>query len=139
MPGFFLALAPNERLVVPGFLRRVLRFSLPAGAIAGISTWIGYEIVRSGIKDVSLDEARTCATFTLLGIGLVILMLVSRPLRPWKVALVGAMAGSYAVVLAVPFTRDYFQLVLPGGVAWLVVVLAGPGRQRGRVVHVSPR
>ena len=29
LPGFFLALAPNESLVRPGFLERVLRFSLP--------------------------------------------------------------------------------------------------------------
>ena len=28
LPGFFLALAPNESLVRPGFLERVLRFSL---------------------------------------------------------------------------------------------------------------
>ena len=27
LPGFFLALAPNESLVRPGFLERVLRFS----------------------------------------------------------------------------------------------------------------
>jgi cation-transporting ATPase E len=122
LPGFFLALAPNDRLVVPGFLRRVLRFSLPAGAIAGITTFVGYEVVRR--IDDSLDEARTCATFTLLSIGLVILLLISRPLKPWKVALVVAMAASYLVVLAVPFTRDYFELVLPDGIAWLVVALA---------------
>jgi cation-transporting ATPase E len=121
LPGFFLALAPNDRLVVPGFLRRVLRFSLPAGAIAGITTFVGYEVVR-GIDD-SLAEARTCATFTLLSIGLVILLIISRPLKPWKVALVVAMAASYLAVLAVPFTRDYFELVLPDGIAWLVVAI----------------
>jgi cation-transporting ATPase E len=121
LPGFFLALAPNDRLVVPGFLRRILRFSLPAGAIAGITTFVGYEVVR-GIDD-SLAEARTCATFTLLSIGLVILLIISRPLKPWKVALVVAMAASYLVVLAVPFTRDYFELVLPDGIAWLVVAI----------------
>ena len=124
VPGFFLALAPNDKLVVPGFLDRVLRFSVPAGAVAGVTTFIGYEIVRR-IDDVTIDEARTCATFTLLGIGLVVLVLVSRPLRPWKIGLVLAMAASYAIVLAVPFTRDYFELVLPTGIAWLVVVLAG--------------
>ena len=123
LPGFFLALAPNDRLVVPGFLRRVLRFSLPAGAIAGLCTFIGYEIVRR-LDDVSVAEARTCATFTLLGIGLVILMLISRPLRPWKIALVLAMAGLYLIVIALPFARDYFELVLPDGIAWLVVVIA---------------
>jgi cation-transporting ATPase E len=123
LPGFFLALAPNDRLVVPGFLHRVLRFSIPAGVIAGSSTFVCYEIVRR-IDDVSIEEARTCATFTLLGIGLVILLIISRPLRPWKIGLVLAMAGSYLVVIALPFARDFFELTLPEGIAWLVVAIA---------------
>ncbi|MYA13640.1 MAG: HAD-IC family P-type ATPase, partial [Acidimicrobiaceae bacterium] len=60
VPGFFLALAPNHRLVKPGFLRRVLRFSLPAGAVAGVVTFVLYEVVRR-LDGVSLDEARTSA------------------------------------------------------------------------------
>ena len=35
IPGFFLALAPNTRRYVPGFLERVLRFCIPAGLVAG--------------------------------------------------------------------------------------------------------
>ena len=38
IPGFFLALAPNERRAEPGFLPRVLRFAIPAGLVAGIAT-----------------------------------------------------------------------------------------------------
>ena len=37
IPGFFLALAPEVDLIRPGFLRRVLWFSVPAG-IAELST-----------------------------------------------------------------------------------------------------
>ena len=83
LPGFFLALAPNESLVRPGFLERVLRFSLPAGAIAGAITYGLYEWVRR-LDDISLTEARTAATMTLLAIGLTILVLISRPLKPWN-------------------------------------------------------
>ena len=31
IPAFFLALAPNTQRYVPGFVRRVLRFAIPAG------------------------------------------------------------------------------------------------------------
>ena len=121
VPGFFLALAPNHRLVRPGFLGRVLRFSLPAGAVAGAATFALYEIVRR-LDGLSLDEARTSATMTLLGIGLVILLLISRPLRPWKAGLAAAMAASYGVAMAWPVLREFFQLDVPSLAAWLWVL-----------------
>ena len=121
VPGFFLALAANHRLVKSGFMRRVLRFSLPAGTVAAAVTFALYEVVRR-LDGVGLDEARTCATMTLLGIGLVILVLISRPLRPWKVVLVAAMAASYAVTMAWPLPRRLFQLDLPPAGAWLWVL-----------------
>ena len=120
VPGFFLALAPNHRLVKPGFLRRVLNFSLPAGAAAGAFTFALYEVVRR-LDGVSLDEARTSATVTLLGIGLVILVLISRPLRPWKVGLAAAMAVSYAGSMAATVPREFFRLDVPPLSAWLWV------------------
>ena len=121
VPGFFLALAPNHRLVRPGFLGRVLRFSLPAGAVAGAATFALYEIVRR-LDGVSLDESRTSATMTLLGIGLAILLLISRPLRPWKVGLAAAMAASYGAAMAWPLLREFFQLDIPSLAAWLWVL-----------------
>jgi len=120
VPGFFLALAPNDALVKPGFLRRVLRFSLPAGFVAGLVTYVLYEIIRR-LDQVSLAEARTAATATLLLLGLVILVLISRPLRPWKVGLAAAMAGLYTLTMVVPSLRNYFELDLPGTTAWLYV------------------
>ena len=123
VPGFFLALAPNESLVRPGFLDRVLRFSLPAGAVAGAVTYALYEWVRR-LDGITLAEARTAATMTLLSIGLTILMLISRPLKPWKIGLAAAMAGLYAVVMAIPFGREYFELDLPTGEAWVGVSVA---------------
>ncbi len=130
VPGFFLALAPDHRLVRPGFLRRVLRFSLPAGTVAAAATFALYEVVRR-LDGISLDEARTSATMTLLGIGLVILLLISRPLRPWKVGLAASMAASYGVAMAWPMLREFFQLDVPSLAAWLWVggatVVGGTG------------
>ena len=130
VPGFFLALAPSHQLVRPGFLGRVLRFSLPAGAVAGAVTFALYEIVRR-LDGVTLDQARTSATMTLLGIGLVILVLISRPLRAWKVGLAAAMAASYGAAMAWPLLREFFQLDVPSLAAWLwvagAITLGGTG------------
>ena len=95
----------------------------PAGAIAGAVTYGLYEWVRR-LDDISLTEARTAATMTLLAIGLTILVLISRPLKPWKVGLAAAMAASYALVMAIPFGRTYFELDLPTATAWYGVAAA---------------
>ncbi|WP_420450577.1 HAD-IC family P-type ATPase [Ilumatobacter sp.] len=124
IPGFFLALAPEEDRVRTGFLRRVLRFSLPAGTAAGAATFATYELVRDR-SGVDLDEARTLATLTLLAVGLVVLAVVSRPLSAWKVALVAAMGLGYAAMLAIPLARRFFELDLTSdATAWLIVAIA---------------
>jgi len=46
VPGFFLALGPNRRRYVPGFLPRVLRFALRTGVIIGSAAYIGYRAAR---------------------------------------------------------------------------------------------
>ena len=140
LPGMILALAPSTNVVRPGFLRRVLRFSLPAGLVAAVSTWLVYLYARDGAHDdiapQVLAQARSAATVTLLGIGLVVLVVTSRPLRLWKIGLAGVMAASYGVVLGVPFIRDFFELSLPTAQVWwvsLAVVAVG-----GAVVVALP-
>jgi cation-transporting ATPase E len=117
IPGFFLALAPEVDLIRPGFLRRVLWFSVPAGVVAGSSTLVAYEAALD-ISDIDLDQARTLATVTLLGLGLVVLAVASRPPRWWKVLLVACMGLGYVVVFAVPWLRDFFQLDVFWSSAW---------------------
>ena len=130
VPGLFLALAPSTELIRPGFLRRVLRFSVPAGVLAAVASFFVYEIARRH-EEVTLPEARTVATFTLLGVGLVILVVISRPLRPWKIGLAAAMGGSYLIVMVWPWARNFFELDVPPGWMWIptiaAVVIAGAG------------
>ena len=121
LPGLFLSLAPSESLVKPGFLQRVLRFSFPVGIIAATGTLIAYEIARRA-SSVELSQARTAATMTLLGLGLVILAWTARPLELWKLGLIAGMAGLYALVLLVPFGRNYFNLQHFPAWLWLVCV-----------------
>ena len=130
VPGLFLALAPSTELIRPGFLTRVLRFSIPAGVLAAVASFFVYEIARRH-DGVSLPEARTVATFTLLGVGLVILVVISRPLLPWKIGLAAAMAGSYLLVMVWPWARNFFELDIPPAWMWIptiaAVVIAGAG------------
>ena len=123
LPGLFLSLAPSESLVKPEFLQRVLRFSIPVGIIAATGTLIAYEIARRA-SSVELSQARTAATMTLLGLGLVILAWTARPLELWKLGLIAGMAGLYALVLLVPFGRNYFNLQHFPAWLWLVCVAA---------------
>lgn len=128
VPGFFLALAPEVELIRPGFLRRILWFSVPAGVIAGSATLVAYEVALN-FAELELDQSRTMATVTLSSIGLVVLAVTSRPLRSWKLGLVVAMGLGYVVVFAVPFLRDYFELEVFWDPAWFysaaAVVVAG--------------
>ena len=117
------------------FLARVLRYALPAGTAAAAATFVAYEVVRR--SDATLEAARTSATLTLLGISLVVLLGISRPLRPWKVGLAAAMGGWYALTMAWSFPRDYFELVIPPTSAWLTA--AACTAAGGLLVAVLPR
>ena len=70
---------------------------------------MAYEICRT-YDWVTLAESRTIATVTLLIAGLVTLVMVSRPLLPWKIALILSMGVGYSVVIRTEFLRDFFEL-----------------------------
>ena len=102
IPGFFLALGPNRRRYIPGFLVRVLRFAIPTGLVIGVAAYIGYRATRLLDSGAGVAGGRTTATLVVLIISLWTLLVLARPLAGWKLALVAAMAGIVAVVLAVP-------------------------------------
>ena len=125
IPAFFLALAPNPRRYVPGFVRRVLWNAGPAGVIASVSTFAAYAIAR---QYDDLAQCRTAATIALLIVGLWVLNLLARPITPWRFALFAAMVGAFVLLIGVPALRDFFALDLPSAPAMLgTIVSAGAG------------
>ena len=50
VPAFFLALGPNTRRYVPGFLNRVLRFAVPTGTVIAIAGEVGYVLIRPSTR-----------------------------------------------------------------------------------------
>jgi len=112
VPGFFLALAPNPRRYIPGFLQRVLRFCVPAGIVAGAASLVTYAIARFE-ENLSFRESRTTTTLVLVAVGLWVLVILARPFSRWKAALVGAMVGAVALILVIEPFRDFYALELP--------------------------
>jgi cation-transporting ATPase E len=108
IPAFFLALAPNDRRAVPGFVERVLRFAVPAGTLAAVATMSAYALARS--QDVPQIEARTTATITLFIVALWVLAILARPTDFWRLGLETAMAGLFVLALLVPWSRHFFAL-----------------------------
>jgi hypothetical protein len=129
IPGFFLALAPSSgRLPRTGFLRDVSRFAVPAGAAAGLGVLSSY-LFSTYVLQIDLVEARTVATTVLILVGLylVVVLEASSRLRGAAVTtLCATLLGAYAVVLAVPRTREFFDLAVLGPAAW-ATALVGAG------------
>jgi cation-transporting ATPase E len=111
IPAFLFALAPNTRRYEPGFLRRVLTFSVPTGAIAAVGIFVGYVVARA--QNIPRDQARAAATVVVMVIGLWVLVLLARPLAGWKLALVATMAGLFAIAMVTPVGRKQFALAAP--------------------------
>jgi len=111
VPGFFLALAPGAPLARPGFTRRVLAFTIPAGTAAATAGLAAYAIAGT-TPGVSATAARTAAMLAVFTTGLWVLALIAGPVIV-RIALTAAMAGSLTLLFAVPHGRQVLALQMP--------------------------
>ena len=127
VPAFFLALAPNTERAQPHFVRRVMRYSIPGGVIAGAATFVTYLIARHYYTGTgSLGAETSAATLTLFLISMWVLAIIARPYTWWRVTLVAAMGAAFVVVLMVPWLQHFFALKLVGvTMPWVAVGIAG--------------
>ena len=121
IPAFFLALWPNPRRYVPGFLRRTLSLAMPTGIILAASALVAF-----GIVDGPPQARESTAAILSLMLGAIwLLVITSRPLSLWKwVLLVSVISATVGGVLLPP-VRDFFSMVAPTGYEWLVIVCVG--------------
>ncbi|CAL9481272.1 HAD-IC family P-type ATPase [Streptomyces sp. enrichment culture] len=126
IPAFFLALAPNRERARPHFVRRVLRYAVPCGLIAGAATFATYLLARHHYHGPGALAAETSvATLTLFLIAMWVLAIVARPYTWWRVLLVLAMGVGFLVVLATPWLQRFFALKLVGTtLPWTAVGVA---------------
>ena len=89
-----------------------------------------------------LVESRTTATLVLIAVGLWVLVLQARPFNWWKTVLVASMIGSVALILVIPWLRDFYALQFPPAkvvveasiVAAIAIALLEVGWRLSRVV-----
>ncbi|UXY28301.1 cation-translocating P-type ATPase [Streptomyces sp. HUAS TT20] len=126
VPAFFLALAPNTERARPHFVRRVMRYSIPGGVVAGAATFVTYLIARHYYTgEGSLDAETSAATLTLFLISMWILAIIARPYTWWRVLLVASMGVAFLFVLVVPSLQSFFALKLVGvTMPWTAVAIA---------------
>ncbi|MFG3157609.1 cation-translocating P-type ATPase [Streptomyces sp. NPDC048219] len=129
VPAFFLALAPNRERARPHFVRRVMRYAVPGGLVAGAATFATYLLARHHYSGPgALDAETSAATLTLFLVSMWVLAIVARPYTWWRVLLVAAMGLAFVVVLAVPWLQDFFALKLVGvTMPWTAVGIAAVG------------
>lgn len=102
VPAFFLALPPNNTPYRPGFLKRVLKFSLPLGILTAVCVIL---------VDLNLSDSYPGATIiTLAVLSFAVLAIKSRPLLSWRVVMFLVLVGIFVAAFFVPFAAKFFML-----------------------------
>ena len=125
VPAFFLALAPNRRRYMPGFVGRVLRFAVPAGLIVAAATFSAYALAEA--RGLPLTQQRTAATLVTLILSLCVLALLAMPLTWRRIGLVVAALAAFVLLFPVPAVRTFYALELPHGAIWSTLLIAALG------------
>lgn len=120
IPGFFLALEPNEERVRGNFLKTIFLNALP-GALTNLFQVLLIFLVTKPLS-LSAEQASTLAVYALLMTGMLVLYFTCRPLSARRLILLFAMA--LGMVLSCLFFPKLFLLVpLPQSAALLGLAL----------------
>lgn len=109
IPAFLLALAPNTRRYLPGFLNRVVRFALPSGFAIAVSVLLTAFI--GSIQGITTIRS-ICAVIVFV-IGILVLSRVSRPLFSWRAIMVLLFALIGVLGAFIPFVSKFFEIHIP--------------------------
>ena len=123
LPALVLALLPNSRRYVPGFLTRALRYCVPSGLVVGFTVIAVVAYTRlSGTYSERDLQAATVITLALSALW--VLNILMRPFSLWRIGLLAAMYLGLIAVLTVPLVSDFFGLALPPTPLVLVCIAA---------------
>ena len=130
MPAFILALAPNTRRYIPGFLKRVVTFALPGGIATALSVllaaWVLPPVMGWNVTGdaADLSALRATSAIILFAMGVFVLARVARPLNGWRGVLVAVFAAAGVIGAFVPFVANFFALILPTGATMVATLIA---------------
>lgn len=114
-PAFFIALLPNTRRYVPGFLKRSLHYAVPAALIVTFLLVVLNGLGRTEGDEVSTAQLQTATFMALVLMGLWNMSTVLRPFTGRGLLWLVAMLLGLFLVLSVPASLLYHQFALPTG------------------------
>jgi magnesium-transporting ATPase (P-type) len=131
IPSFVLALLPSDGPLYRGRLLRALAaFAVPAGLATALGSILSFFLVDT-LAGASLDAGRTAATTTLIVLGLAFILLLERgpgrehiAIQSNMLAMVAALGAAFAGILAIPFLRDFFDMVLLSASEWFLALFS---------------
>jgi cation-transporting P-type ATPase E len=131
IPSFVLALMPSDGPLYRGRLLRALAaFAVPAGLATAIGSILSFFLVDT-VAGASLEAGRTAATTTLIVLGLCFILLLERgpgrehiAIQSNMLAMVAALGAVFAGILAIPFLRDFFEMVLLSASQWFLALFS---------------
>jgi cation-transporting ATPase E len=131
IPSFVLALLPSDGPLYRGRLLRALAaFAVPAGLATALGSILSFFLVDT-VAGASLDAGRTAATTTLIVLGLAFILLLERgpgrehiAIQSNMLAMVAALGAVFAGILAIPFLREFFDMVLLSAPEWFLALFS---------------
>ena len=134
IPASILALAPNAERARPGFLKRVMSFSLPSGIVVAVTTFVAYLMVKppAGADPALFVQASTAALLTLMIGGAWVMVTTARPYEWWKLVMIGLCgSAAFLVIFWLPYQ-------VPGWVqAWPFLQRFDPQLDPGNLTMMS--
>jgi cation-transporting ATPase E len=131
IPSFVLALMPSDGPLYRGRLLRALAaFAVPAGVATALASILSFFLVDV-VAGASTEAGRTAATTTLIVLGLAFILLLERgpgrehiAIQSNMLAMVMGLGGIFAGILALPFLREFFDLVLLSAPEWFLALFS---------------
>jgi cation-transporting ATPase E len=108
VPAFLLSLGGSGRRYTPGFLDRVLRFSVPIGILVAGAALVAFAVGSAG--DAPAADGRSAAVITVCIVGLTTIVVVARPLDVAKWVMVACLSAALVATLSLEPTRSFFAL-----------------------------
>jgi magnesium-transporting ATPase (P-type) len=113
LPAFVLSFRAADEVCRPGYLRRVVRFAVPAGVATGTVALSVYWMARSPLGGATLEQARSVSTIGLVLFAFWVLYVLMRPTDHLDRLLLSALIVIFVAALAVRPIRNFYRLDWP--------------------------
>ncbi len=122
VPALLLSFAKNNVRAKTGFVGRVLRFSLPMGALLAGLSLVTYALIRHSFA-LDMGFARTGATITLVMCGFAVLFVLQPKATFWHRLLSSLLVVIFGIILFIPQVQQFFALRMLSTRGWVIVGL----------------